>query len=99
MRQWNRGWGCRWDGTRGPYARPYVNEAVGAQGAAYVGPCRCGRGPNAYYRTGDGRIVHALDAPTSTTRFHEDMDVAAMRGEMSRLIEEIKELQRKLAEE
>jgi hypothetical protein len=76
-----------------------VNEAAGAQGAVYLGPCRCGRGPNAYYRTGDGRIVHALDAPTSNTPVAEDTDVAAMRAEMTRLTEEVKELQRKLAEE
>jgi len=99
MRQWNRGWGCRWDGTRGPYARPYVNEAAEAQGTVYVGPCRCGRGPNAYYRTGNGRIVHALDASTSSAPVHEDMEVAVMRAEMTRLTEEVKELQRKLAEE
>jgi hypothetical protein len=25
----------------------------------YVGPCRCGFGPHAYYRTNEGRLVHA----------------------------------------
>ena len=29
------------------------------QGATYIGRCRCGYGPNAFYKTPNGNIVHA----------------------------------------
>jgi len=30
-------------------------------GYAYIGPCRCGYGPNAYYRDPTGKVVPAAD--------------------------------------
>lgn len=29
------------------------------QGYTYIGPCRCGAGPDAYYQDASGRILHA----------------------------------------
>jgi hypothetical protein len=39
------------------------NEAPLRAGYTYVGPCRCGRGPHAYYRDWRGRFVHAHCTP------------------------------------
>ncbi len=31
----------------------------GAKGLTYIGPCRCGYGPHAYYIDESGRVIHA----------------------------------------
>lgn len=70
-----------------------------ASGYEYVGPCRCGRGPNAYYRTGEGRIVHASavasvrSAPASNGR----SDIEILRADNERLVARVRELEEKLA--
>jgi len=45
---WTRG---RWWIWRNVFPTPAGHD--------YLGPCRCGFGPNAFYRTPEGRIVHA----------------------------------------
>ncbi|PIV70079.1 MAG: hypothetical protein COS08_02120 [Euryarchaeota archaeon CG01_land_8_20_14_3_00_38_12] len=42
-------------GPQGCYREPIEVPS----GYSYIGPCRCGHGPDAYYRTPDGRILHA----------------------------------------
>ncbi len=96
MRQWNRGRGCRWDGARWQYPEPRPVDDVDAQGNAYVGPCRCGRGPNAYYRTRDGRVVHVQDIARQTS---SGADTEAMNAEIKLLTEEVRALKQRLGEE
>jgi len=49
-----RGWGWRWMWWWSP-----AIAAMASRGYVYIGPCRCGFGPNAYYMTPSGQIVHA----------------------------------------
>lgn len=37
-----------------PSSQPEVKSSL-----TYIGPCRCGWGPHAYYRDQEGRIIHA----------------------------------------
>lgn len=61
---WGRGWGGGWGrGWGGPgwgalIGWPLISSAM-ARGYYYIGPCRSGLGPFAFYMTPDGRIVHA----------------------------------------
>jgi hypothetical protein len=71
-------------------------DDVDSQGNAYVGPCRCGRGPNAYYRTRDGRTVHVQDIARQTVK---EPETEAMRAEVRALTEEVRELKRRLGDE
>lgn len=95
MRPRNRGMGCRWYGARGPYSRSVMDlDADTLSAAEYIGPCRCGTGPNAFYRTHDGRVIHAAETVTSGTT-----DVLTMRDEVRRLTEQVRALERRLADE
>lgn len=49
-----------WRGRGWPRGAGWTSEAV-AKDMVYVGPCRCGFGPHAYYRTRSGTLVHAQD--------------------------------------
>ena len=51
------GWYARGRGNTPAYGLLSAGDVSGE--ATYVGPCRCGFGPHAYYRTKDGRLVHA----------------------------------------
>ncbi len=48
----------RWIGRRWWYYPP-VALPLASRGYIYIGPCRCGFGPNAFYLTPTGQIVHA----------------------------------------
>lgn len=50
-RGWGRGFGRGWWGAPYGYRTP--------QGYTYVGPCRCGFGPRAFYVDSQGRLLHA----------------------------------------
>jgi len=88
---WGYGYGRGW-GWVGP-AVPQVPE-----GYRYVGACRCGWGPNAFYQDASRRIVHARDvyrwggaaAPTPT---QDDL-----KAELEALKEEKQELEKRIAE-
>lgn len=72
-------------------------------GYYYLGPCRCGFGPNAYYGTTDGRILHASQipfAPPPTLRPEEESklleeEAKNLRYELSRIEERLNELKGK----
>ncbi len=49
-RGYGGGWGRGWWGAYGYRT---------SQGFTYVGPCRCGFGPHAFYMDPSGRLVHA----------------------------------------
>jgi hypothetical protein len=88
---------------RGRYDRPYHRSfAYGRQPgnlpqddltATYIGPCRCGYGPHAYYRRADGATVHASDIARTAPLAHAPRD-----AEMERLNQRIKELEARLDE-
>lgn len=51
---WVRGgWFGRW------WFYPPAVLPLASRGYVYIGPCRCGFGPNAFYLTPTGQIVHA----------------------------------------
>lgn len=75
-------------------------------GYDYLGPCRCGFGPNAFYRTHEGRILHASQLSFSFTgpmatlpklkqedekKFLEE-EAKVLREELKRVDERLKEL-------
>lgn len=47
-RGWYRGW----------HRLPYEDLPGGY---TYIGPCRCGYGPHAYYKDRDGRVLHVSE--------------------------------------
>jgi hypothetical protein len=69
-----------------------------AKGAVYVGPCRCGHGPHAYYRTADGRIVHASSRRFETNATTPEPEPARdeLREELESLLSRVRELEEKL---
>jgi len=84
---YGRGW---WRGA------PSVSAPAGYR---YIGPCRCGWGPNAFYQDASGRIVHASElyrwgvpavAPTSA---QEDL-----KAELEDLKKEKEDLEKRIAE-
>jgi hypothetical protein len=104
-----RGYG-RGYGLRGAYGRWYPGWQTVAQypptqltveeqkGAVYVGPCRCGFGPHAYYRLSDGRIVHASSVPPALPVLPEDAasELDRLRSENEELRRRMKDLEQKL---
>lgn len=71
-----------------------------ADGAVYIGPCRCGHGPNAFYRTADGRTVHAADARFGTSALKKVTEPTkdALQEELESLMVRVRELERRLKE-
>ncbi|UCD20473.1 MAG: hypothetical protein JSU64_06310 [candidate division WOR-3 bacterium] len=70
------------------------------RGYVYVGPCHCGRGPNAYYQDRFGHFVHARHIPRWTSDFGLKRDsraeLDALRKEKENLERRIQELQNKM---
>ena len=90
-RAWHRG---KWWG-RPPVAAP--------EGYTYVGPCRCGFGPDAFYQDKSGRVVHAsqihrLRVPQAPTVENLAAEVDWLREEKAGLEKRIKELEKLLKE-
>lgn len=80
-----------------------VAEADLKRGLVYVGPCRCGYGPHAYYRTADGRIVHASTLPFAeklpiVPEKEEELGEDELKAELESLRTRVLELEKKLAE-
>ena len=79
---------------RGGYGRGFGMAGMPVQtptGYAYLGPCRCGRGPDAYYRTPDGRIVHASQMFQESVQTPEQL-----RAEKEMLERRLKEIEEKI---
>lgn len=99
--------GYWWYNNRRPWwptvvAEP-VTDADVKKGLTYIGPCRCGFGPHAYYRTADGRIVHAAAAPyagQAAVRPEPEPapDQDELQTELDSLRARVQELEKKLAE-
>lgn len=72
-------------------------------GYTYIGPCRCGMGPHAYYKDPSGRIVHAWHFyPGAGLPFATGEDVKTaldlLKQEKSVLEKRIEELEKQLKE-
>ncbi|MGQ9800741.1 MAG: hypothetical protein ACUVRL_03640 [Candidatus Saccharicenans sp.] len=76
------------------------------EGYKYIGPCRCGWGPHAFYQDASGRIVQARDvyrrsgvpgpAPTQD-ELKEELE--ALKAEKEELERRIAELEKQFKEE
>lgn len=68
--------------------------------AVYVGPCRCGTGPRAFYRSRRGELIHASDLRfEGIGERHTDATVQALREENRTLSERIRHLEDMLRDE
>ena len=75
--------------------RPYTPVSA-PEGYTYIGPCRCGFGPDAYYRDRSGRIVPAAQVcrrGISTTSAEEEFE-----AELRQLSAEKAELEKRISE-
>ena len=84
---WYRGW------HRGGWSYGVQNEVMGY---TYVGPCRCGWGPHAYYRDEEGNIVHAWEILGRSPEADLRRELEALKREKELLEKRIEELSRQL---
>ena len=73
-------------------------------GYRYVGPCRCGNGPHAFYETPEGRVVPAYEVFSSGytvpyTREDLKAEKRYIEEEMKHLEERLNEIKDKLEKE
>ena len=80
-RGWNR---CWWP------------ETVTPSGYTYVGPCRCGTGPHAFYQDQKGRIVHARSLYRG--RISPEPTIEDLKIELEALNREKQELEKRIEE-
>lgn len=72
--------------------RAYWTQA--AHGYTYMGPCRCGHGPHAFYRDPGGRFANAHGVPWWTTSATlADVD---LKAELNQLKEEKSYLEKRI---
>jgi len=76
------------------------------EGYRYVGPCRCGWGPNAFYQDASGRMVHAWDvyrwgrtAGSAPTREVLKQEFEFLKAQKEDLERRLAELEKRLKEE
>ncbi|HIC91624.1 MAG TPA: hypothetical protein EYP21_06125 [Syntrophaceae bacterium] len=91
-RSWYRG---RW------WWRPPVKAP---SGYTYIGPCRCGTGPHAFYQGPSGRIVHAWQlyhwgVPPTPTKEELRSELEVLKEEKAQLEKRIEELEKQIKEE
>ena len=85
-RGWHRGY------------RSWRQFPVGApEGYTYIGPCRCGFGPDAFYQDKSGRIVHASQIyhrgiPATPTEEEFEAEVDRLKEEKTEVEKKIKEI-------
>ena len=71
------------------------------EGYTYLGPCRCGFGPDAFYRDKSGRIIPAAQVcrrgiPTTPAAEEFETEMGQLRAEKAELERRIKELEEHL---
>ncbi len=84
-------WGC---------GRGWFWQRVPA-GYTYVGPCRCGTGPHAFYQDPSGRIVpawHFWRFGFSPTKEDLKTELETLKAEKAELEKHIKEIEEQIKE-
>ena len=76
---------------------PHTSASV-PEGYTYIGPCRCGFGPDAFYRDKSGRIVHAAQVHrrgilTTPAAEEFEAEMGLLRAEKIELEKRIKEIE------
>jgi len=78
------------------WKRCWWPETVTPSGYTYIGPCRCGTGPHAFYQDRSGRVVHAR------TLYHgiipQEPTAEDLKTELEVLNREKQELEKHIAE-
>ncbi|MEW6685926.1 MAG: hypothetical protein AB1393_06950 [Candidatus Edwardsbacteria bacterium] len=79
---------------------PYAPVSA-PEGYTYIGPCRCGSGPDAFYQDKSGTVVHASqlflrDATQTIATEDAEAEVNQLRAEKADLEKRIKELEEHL---
>ncbi|WP_048056355.1 hypothetical protein [Methanocaldococcus fervens] len=86
------GWGRGWFGRGRRFWRYYPVERVGGR-YRYVGPCRCGLGPHAFYvDEKTGALVHAWDLYRGYPGYTYDLDEKRYLEEVIKELEEEKKM-------
>ncbi|MBS7626508.1 hypothetical protein KEJ51_05665 [Candidatus Bathyarchaeota archaeon] len=67
-------------------------------GYYYLGPCRCGFGPHAYYEAADGRILHASQIPLATPTLKPEEESKLLEEEAQNLRYELSRIEKRLSE-
>jgi len=77
-------------------------KVAAPSGYTYIGPCRCGQGPHAFYQDERGRIIHAWQlyqglVPPPTK---EDLrsEIEMLKEEKAQLEKRLEELEKMLKE-
>ena len=73
-------------------------QAATPAGYTYVGPCRCGFGPHAYYLNAQGQVVPATTAWAWPVQAAQPGEPAPRPSEIEQLRAEKAELERRLSE-
>jgi hypothetical protein len=89
VRSWHHGHGYCWPDHDVWSLRP--DEMP--DDVMYIGPCHCGFGPHAYYRTSDGGTVHAAALP-----YVREATTAEPEPTYSELEAEVRDLRNRLQE-
>ena len=87
------GYGRGWNRNQWP-------ETATPSGYAYVGPCRCGAGPHAFYQDRHGRAIHARSLyrgriPSAPTAEDLKAELKVLTNEKQELEKHIEELEKK----
>jgi hypothetical protein len=70
-------------------------------GYTYVGPCRCGTGPHAFYQDPNGRVVPVrqlcqIGYPTATTKEELKTELEDLKKDKAELDKRIEEIDRRI---
>ncbi len=90
------GYGRRW--------RRWSRLATAPRGYNYVGPCRCGTGPHAFYEDAQGRVVTARQLfrrsdYAGITKDDLKTELEALKQEKAELEKEIQDLEKDISSE
>lgn len=78
-------------------------KVTAPSGYGYIGPCRCGTGPHAFYQDPSGRIVHAWQlyrwgGPPTPTKEDLKAELEALKEEKAQLEKRIEMLEEQMKE-
>lgn len=76
----------------------YLDEGINSDDYTYIGPCRCGFGPHAFYKDKNNRILHASEIRYSQFNSQSDMESDYLKKEIEILKKEKKLLENRIKE-